>query len=209
MTPAREAEGQGKRSRPGRTGYNHPRPPMRFRPTSIPEVLIVEAEAYGDGRGFLMETYRQREFAEAGIGFTFVQDNHPHSRGGALRGLHYQVHHPQGKLIRVLAGEVFDVAVDLRRNSPTLGSWTEVCLSAQNRLQLWIPPGFAHGFYVTSQAADVVYKIAEYYGPEWERTIRWDDPDLGIRWPPRAEEPPLVSARDQARLSFAQAEKVK
>lgn len=116
--------------------------------------------------------------------------------------------HPQGKLIRVVAGEVFDVAVDVRQGSPTLGSWTGVTLSAEDRLQLWIPPGFAHGFYVTSPAADVVYKMTEYYHPEWERTIRWDDPDIGIRWPLEGGSPPLVSARDQTGLPFAQAEKV-
>ena len=181
---------------------------MEFIHTSLPPVLLVKSGAFSDERGYLMETYRQREFAKAGIPLPFVQDNHSHSRGGALRGLHYQVRHPQGKLIRVVDGEVFDVAVDVRHGSPTLGSWTGVTLSAENRLQLWIPPGFAHGFFVTSPAADVVYKMTEYYEAEWERTIRWDDPDIGIRWPLERGSPPLVSARDQAGLPFAQAEKV-
>ena len=181
---------------------------MEFIPTALPEVVLVKCEAFSDERGYLMETYRQREFAKAGIPLRFVQDNHSHSRGGALRGLHYQVRYPQGKLIRVVDGEVFDVAVDVRHGSPTLGSWTGVTLSAENRLQLWIPPGFAHGFYVTSPTADVAYKMTEYYQAEWERTIRWDDPDIGIRWPLEGGSPPLVSPRDQAGLPFAQAEKV-
>jgi len=181
---------------------------IEFIHTALPEVLLVKSEAYSDERGYLLETYRQREFAGAGIPLPFVQDNHSSSRGGSLRGLHYQVRFPQGKLIRVVAGEVFDVAVDVRQGSPTLGSWTGITLSAENRLQLWIPPGFAHGFYVTSPAADVVYKMTEYYRPEWERTIRWDDPDIGIGWPLEGGSPPLVSPRDQAGLPFAVAEKI-
>jgi len=169
---------------------------MRFTPTAIPDVVLIEPKVFDDQRGFFMETFRASYFAEAGIPTQFVQDNHSGSRRGALRGLHYQVRQAQGKLIRVVAGEVFDVAVDLRRSSPTFGKWEGVILSADNRLQIWIPPGFAHGFYVLSEWAEVVYKATDYYAPQWERTLLWNDPEVGIAWPMRTGDIPSVSPKD-------------
>lgn len=169
---------------------------MKFTPTAISDVLLIEPKVFEDQRGFFMETFRASYFAEAGIPPQFVQDNHSGSRRGALRGLHYQIRQAQGKLIRVVAGEVFDVAVDLRRSSPTFGKWEGAILSADNRLQIWIPPGFAHGFYVLSEWAEVVYKATDYYAPQWERTLLWNDPDVGIAWPMRTGDIPSVSAKD-------------
>jgi dTDP-4-dehydrorhamnose 3,5-epimerase len=169
---------------------------MQFTPTHLPEVILIEPQVFGDERGFFIETYQSRKFAEAGISAVFVQDNHSRSRRNTLRGLHYQIRQAQGKLLRVTAGEIYDVAVDIRRSSPTFGQWVHAILSAENKRQLWVPPGFAHGFYVLSEWADLLYKTTDYYAPEWERTIRWDDPDLGIEWPLTAGEPPILSAKD-------------
>ena len=156
---------------------------MRFIPGSLPGLVIVEPRIFGDERGFFMETYQARRYAEAGIDINFVQDNHSGSGQATLRGLHYQIRQPQGKLVRVVVGEIFDVAVDLRRSSSTFGKWEGFKLSAEKKQQLWIPPGFAHGFYVISPWAEVIYKASDYYAPEWERTLLWSDPDLGIDWP--------------------------
>lgn len=153
---------------------------MKFTPTAIPDVILIEPRVFGDSRGFFMETYQAKLFAQAGIQADFVQDNHSGSQRGILRGLHYQIQQPQDKLVRVIAGEVYDVVVDIRRSSPTFGKWFGIILSAENKLQLWIPKGFAHGFYVTSEWAEFSYKVTDYYAPEWERTLKWDDPDLAI-----------------------------
>ena len=174
---------------------------MKFTPTPIPGVLVVEPAVYGDQRGFFMETWHAEKFRAAGLDLDFVQDNHSGSGHNTIRGLHYQVDRPQGKLVRVVAGEIFDVAVDLRRSSPTFGKWIGAALSAANRLQVYVPPGFAHGFCVTSEHAEVVYKCTDLYFPEHEHTLRWDDPEIGIAWPLGAE-PPLVSPRDAAGRSF-------
>lgn len=174
---------------------------MKFTPTEIPDVIVVEPAVHGDQRGFFMEVWQAEKFREAGLDLTFVQDNHSRSARNTLRGLHYQLQRPQGKLVRVVAGEIFDVAVDLRRSAPTYGRWVGNTLSAANRLQLWIPEGFAHGFYVTSDGAEVVYKCTDLYFAEHERTLRWDDPAIGISWP-LGSEPPLLSAKDAAGLSF-------
>lgn len=153
-------------------------------PTRLPEVLILEPRVFGDERGFFFESFNARDFAQAtGLEVTFVQDNHSKSAYGVLRGLHYQIQHPQGKLVRVTQGAVFDVAVDLRRNSPTLGQWAGVHLSADNKRQLWIPPGFAHGFLVLSDTAEFLYKTTDYYHPTFERSLLWNDPTLAITWP--------------------------
>ena len=156
---------------------------MKFTPMRIPDLVLVEPRVFLEERGFFMETWQARAFAEAGLDLRFVQDNHSRSRQGVLRGLHYQVRQTQGKLVRVVQGEVYDVAVDLRRGSPTLGQWVGVTLSAENKRQLWVPPGFAHGFYVTSEDAEFVYKCTDFYAPEHERSLRWDDPALAIDWP--------------------------
>lgn len=178
---------------------------MNIIPTSIPDVLIVEPNVFGDVRGFFFESFNQRRFHElTGLDLQFVQDNHSRSARGVLRGLHYQIRQPQGKLVRVIAGEVFDVCVDLRRSSPTFGKAVGVTLSDQNKRQLWIPPGFAHGFLVTSESADVVYKTTDYYAPEHERSLQWNDPVLGIDWPLSGE--PTLSAKDRIGLPLAQAE---
>lgn len=178
---------------------------MRFLPTEIPEVLLIEPQVFGDSRGFFMETWHAQKFAAAGLDLNFVQDNHSKSVQGTLRGLHYQIEKPQGKLVRVISGEVFDVAVDLRKSSPTFGRWIGDILSAENKKMLWVPPGFGHGFYVLSPEAEFVYKCTEFYAPEHERYIRWDDPELGIVWPLLAQAP-LLSAKDLAGISLAEAE---
>jgi dTDP-4-dehydrorhamnose 3,5-epimerase len=156
---------------------------MRFTPGSLPGLIVVEPKVFGDERGFFMETFQACRFAEAGIDLDFVQDNHSGSMKGTLRGIHYQIRQAQGKLVRVVVGEIFDVAVDLRQSSPSFGRWEGFSLSAEKKQQLWIPPGFAHGFYVVSPWAEVIYKATNYYAPEWERTLLWNDPDLGIDWP--------------------------
>jgi dTDP-4-dehydrorhamnose 3,5-epimerase len=161
---------------------------------------------FGDDRGFFMETWHSEKFAAGGIAADFVQDNHSRSSQGILRGLHYQVTKPQGKLVRVLGGEVFDVAVDLRKNSVTFGQWVGMYLSSEDKKMLWIPPGFAHGFYVTSQQADFFYKCTDFYAPEYERAIRWNDPDLAINWPLIDGKPPSLSAKDEEAVLFKDAE---
>lgn len=179
---------------------------MKFIRTEIPEVIVVEPRVFGDHRGFFMETWNRRPFAEAGIDVDFVQDNHSCSVQGTLRGMHYQVHRPQGKLVRVTAGEVFDVVVDLRRNSDNFGRWVGRHISARNRLMLWVPPGFAHGFYVVSEAAEFLYKCTDYYAPELERVLAWDDAQIGIKWPLISGKPPLLLERDALGLPLARAE---
>ncbi|BAY34806.1 dTDP-4-dehydrorhamnose 3,5-epimerase [Nostoc carneum NIES-2107] len=169
---------------------------MNIIQTEIPDVLLIEPRVFGDERGFFYESYNERAFLEkAEITANFVQDNHSLSAKNVLRGLHYQIKQPQGKLVRVVVGEVFDVAVDLRASSKYFGQWVGYRLSAKNKQQLWIPPGFAHGFLVLSESAEFLYKTTDYYAPEYERTIFWDDPDLAIAWPLEAE--PIVSAKDQ------------
>lgn len=179
---------------------------MKVTPTRLPEVLIIEPTVHGDARGFFAETFHQQRFAAAaGPGFDFVQDNHSRSARGVLRGLHFQRHpHAQGKLVRAVSGTVFDVAVDVRRSSPRFGQWVGVELSAENHRQLWIPPGFAHGFVVLSDNADFLYKTTNYYAPQAEGAVRWDDPAIGIEWPLGAITPQL-SAKDQAAPALAQA----
>jgi dTDP-4-dehydrorhamnose 3,5-epimerase len=175
-------------------------------PTEIPDVVILEPHVFYDARGFFMETYHARRLAELGITGQFVQDNHSQSQRGTLRGLHYQIRQSQGKLVRVVYGEIFDVAVDMRRRSATLGQWTGAILSAENKRQLWIPPGFAHGFYTLSETADLIYKVTDYYAPEWERTLIWSDPQVNIAWPLIDGEPPVLSAKDARGQPFSQAE---
>jgi len=177
---------------------------MNFTPSELPDVLIIQPRVFEDERGFFLESYQKQRFTAAGILFDFVQDNHSLSRRGVLRGLHYQIQQAQGKLVRVIAGEIFDVAVDIRRNSPTFGKWMALNLSAENKTMLWIPPGFAHGFYVLSEQAEVLYKATDYYAPQSERTLLWNDPTINIRWPNGPQ--PLVSPKDAAGVSLAQAE---
>lgn len=172
---------------------------MKVTPTALPDVLLVEPKVFGDGRGYFFESYSARRYAEAGITPTFVQDNVSRSRRGVLRGLHYQHPYGQGKLVGVLEGEVFDVAVDVRRGSPTFGRWVGACLSSENKWQLYLPPGFAHGFLVTSDEALFAYKCTDYYHPETERSIRWDDPRIGIEWPIQG---PVVSAKDDVAVTL-------
>lgn len=179
--------------------------PYQVTPTALPEMLILEPKVFGDERGFFFESYNQRDFAQAtGLQVAFVQDNHSRSAKNVLRGLHYQVQQPQGKLVRVVQGEVFDVAVDLRKKSKTFGQWVGEILSAENKRQLWIPAGFAHGFVVLSDTAEFLYKTTDYYAPAHERCIRWDDPAIGIRWPIAA--PPILAAKDAAGKLLAEAE---
>lgn len=178
----------------------------QFIPTEIPDVILIEPNVFHDERGFFMETYRQDRFAQAGILADFVQDNHSSSIRWTLRGLHYQIVRPQGKLVRVVSGEIFDVAVDLRKSSAYFGKWVGVSLSADNKKQLWIPPGFAHGFLVISDHADVIYKTTDYYHPAGERTIRWNDPQLAIKWPFKTDSHPIISEKDAAGSFLAEAE---
>lgn len=169
---------------------------MNVTPTALPDVLLIEPKVFGDDRGFFFESFNARAFAEAtGVTLPFVQDNHSRSARGVLRGLHYQIQQAQGKLVRVTAGEVYDVAVDLRRSSPTFGHWVAVTLSAENKRQLWIPPGYGHGFVVTSESAEFLYKTTDYYAPAQERCVLWSDPQLAIPWPLQGA--PLVSGKDQ------------
>lgn len=179
---------------------------MNFFPTEIPDVILIEPDVFGDNRGFFMETWHAEKFARAGIEANFVQSNHSKSAQGILRGLHYQIEHSQGKLVRAISGEVFDVAVDLRRSSTTFGQWVGRTLSAENKQMLWVPPGFAHGFYVLSESAEFVYQCTDFYAPQHERCIRWDDPDLAIEWPLITGQPPVLSEKDQQGASFKQAE---
>ena len=178
---------------------------MKVIATAIPEVLIIEPKVFGDARGFFYESFNQQAFNEAtGTDHKFVQDNHSRSSRGVLRGLHYQIQQPQGKLVRAARGAVFDVAVDVRKASPTFGKWVGVELSEDNHRQLWVPPGFAHGFVVLSESADFLYKTTDYYAPAYERSIVWNDPAIGIEWPLSAE--PSLSAKDQQGVALAQAE---
>ena len=178
---------------------------MKATPTTLPGVLAIEPRVFGDDRGYFYESWNQKRFDEiAGRAVRFVQDNHSLSARGVLRGLHYQVRQPQGKLVRVVAGEVFDVAVDLRRSSPHFGQWTGVKLSAQNRHMMWVPEGFAHGFVVLSESAEVLYKATDFYAPEHERTLLWNDPALGIAWP--VEGAPLLKPKDAAGERLGDAE---
>ena len=179
---------------------------MKFTPTTIPDVLLIEPQVFQDERGFFLESFQAEKFKAAGIPNTFVQDNHSASRRDVLRGLHYQVRQAQAKLIRAVVGEIFDVAVDLRHTSPTFGRWTGAILSAQNKHLLWIPPGFAHGFLVLSDWAEVLYKASDYYAPQWERTLRWDDPTVGIQWPLAEDRHPILSAKDSAGKLLPEAE---
>lgn len=178
---------------------------MKIIPTTIPDVLILEPKLFGDDRGFFFESFNERRWRElTGSELHFVQHNHSRSAGGVLRGLHYQIRQPQGKLVRVVVGEVFDVAVDIRQSSATFGQWFGALLSAENKRQMWVPPGFAHGFCVTSDVAEFLYLTTEYYAPEHERCIAWNDPDLAITWPLTAE--PNVSAKDGNGLPFKEAD---
>ena len=179
---------------------------MKFEKTRLPEVVRVIPTVHSDARGFFMETWQADRFREAGIDAAFVQDNFSRSSRGTLRGLHYQVQKTQGKLVRVVSGEVFDVAVDLRRPSPTFGQWVGEILSGENRHQLWVPPGFAHGFLVLSDTAEFEYKCTDFYAPEFERAVRWDDPDIGIEWPLPGGEMPTLSAKDAAATLLKDAE---
>ncbi len=178
---------------------------MKIISTAIPDVLMIEPTVFQDERGFFLESYQKKQFQEAGINVDFVQDNHSKSYQGTLRGLHYQIRQTQGKLVRVTAGEIFDVAVDIRKNSPTFGQWVGDYLSAENRRMLWVPAGFAHGFYVTSMDAEVLYKASDYYAPEWERSIMWNDPMIGIQWPIQ-DELPVLSAKDGMGKLLSEAE---
>ncbi|AYM78617.1 dTDP-4-dehydrorhamnose 3,5-epimerase [Janthinobacterium sp. HH103] len=178
---------------------------MQIQTTAIPDILILEPTVFGDDRGFFYESFNQKRFAElTGVTRSFVQDNHSKSAKGVLRGLHYQIQQPQGKLVRVTAGAVFDVTVDLRKNSPSFGRWVGVVLSAANKRQLWIPEGFAHGFLVTSDNAEFLYKTTDYWAPEFERSILWNDPAIGIDWPLDGE--PLLSGKDKAATLLAHAD---
>ncbi|WP_407646600.1 dTDP-4-dehydrorhamnose 3,5-epimerase [Caenimonas koreensis] len=181
---------------------------LKATPTRLPEVLVIEPRVFGDERGFFFESYNRAAFRQAtGIDVDFVQDNHSRSAKGVLRGLHYQLHQPQGKLVRVTSGRVFDVAVDLRKSSPNLGRWAGVELSADNKRQLWVPAGFAHGFLVLSEHADFLYKTTDYYAPAHERAVAWNDPQLAIEWPlAELTQAPAVSAKDAAAAPWAAAE---
>ena len=179
---------------------------MKIQSTDIPGVFLIIPKVFRDERGFFKETYNIGIFEAAGIATNFVQNNHSGSRQGVLRGLHYQIRHPQGKLVRVVTGEVFDVAVDLRQSSDTFAQWYGAALSAENHYQLWIPPGFGHGFLVLSEWADVVYSVTEPYAPEWDRTLRWNDPAIGIEWPLQGNDLPLLSPKDAQAPFLQQAE---
>jgi len=177
---------------------------MQVNRTAIPEVLVIEPKVFGDERGYFYESYNERELEKQGLRAHFVQDNQSRSARNVLRGLHYQVRQAQGKLVRVTAGEIYDVAVDLHRSSPTFGKWTAVVLSAENRRMCWVPPGYAHGFLVTSDYAEVQYKTTDYWAPQHERCIIWNDRDLGVPWPLKGE--PVLSQKDRAGLSLKEAE---
>ncbi|GBF56043.1 dTDP-4-dehydrorhamnose 3,5-epimerase [Microcystis sp. 0824] len=178
---------------------------MKVIPTEIPDVLIIEPQVYGDDRGFFLESFNQKDFREkTGVNTTFVQDNHSMSLKNVLRGLHYQIPNPQGKLVRVVNGSVFDVAVDARQSSPTFGQWVGCVLSAENKRIFWVPEGFAHGFLVLSERAEFLYKTTNYYYPQYEKTILWNDADLGIDWP--LDTPPILSPKDQAGQPFKSVE---
>jgi dTDP-4-dehydrorhamnose 3,5-epimerase len=179
---------------------------MKVFNTSIPDVKIIETQVFGDERGFFMETFRASIMDELSGGKPFVQDNHSKSAQGILRGLHYQMQQTQGKLVRVVQGAVFDVAVDMRKDSVTFGQWVGEVLSAENKKQLWVPEGFAHGFYVMTESAEFVYKCTDYYAPEFDRSLKWDDPEVGIEWPLVDGIQPSVSEKDESGKSFSEAD---
>jgi len=179
---------------------------MKFTQTKIPDVIIIEPQVFEDHRGFFMETWEARKFAKAGITAGFVQDNYSKSVQGTLRGLHYQIKHPQGKLVQIISGEIFDVAVDIRKSSPAFGKWIGIILSSENKRQIWIPPGFAHGFYALSETAEFIYKCTDFYAPEYERTILWNDEVLSIEWPLQSDIPLILSEKDTLATPFKNAE---
>jgi dTDP-4-dehydrorhamnose 3,5-epimerase len=179
---------------------------MKFRSTELSDVIKINPRIFSDSRGEFLETYRQEEFFQQGIDVNFVQDNHAGSHQGVLRGLHYQIEQTQGKLVRVVAGQIYDVAVDLRKGSMTFGQYIGITLDDRDKCMLWIPPGFAHGYYVLSDWAEVSYKVTDYYAPEWERTIRWNDPELGIKWPLLDDSHPILSESDRQAIPLSEAE---
>ena len=179
---------------------------MQFSSTKLPGVVLVEPKVFEDDRGFFFESYHQQRFSEQGLALEFCQDNHSRSKKGALRGIHYQIRQAQGKLVRVVIGEIYDVAVDLRKSSPTFGQWMSLYLSAENKKQLYVPPGFGHGFYVVSEWAEVLYKTTDHYAPQWELTLLWNDPDVNVDWPVAPGEEPILSPKDAAGIPLGQAE---
>ena len=179
---------------------------MEFVPTRLPEVVLIKPRVFGDERGFFLETWQEQRFAAGGIDAHFVQDNHSHSRRNALRGLHFQILQPQGKLVRVSSGAVFDVVVDMRRSSTRFGHWFGVELNSKNQYMLWVPPGFAHGYFTLSDSADVLYKCTDYYAPQHERAVRWSDPRLGVEWPLPLDKEPILSPKDAVAPLLADAE---
>ena len=179
---------------------------MEFEPTAIPEVVLIRPKVFGDPRGYFFESWEERKFAAAGLDVKFVQDNHSRSARNILRGLHYQIQQPQGKLVRVVTGAVFDVVVDIRRSSPTFGQWVGATLTEENHHMLWVPPGFAHGFVVLSESADFLYRCTDFWAPPHERAIAWNDPDLNIAWPLPEGSQPILSAKDAVAKSFRDAE---
>jgi dTDP-4-dehydrorhamnose 3,5-epimerase len=179
---------------------------MQFEPTEIPDVVLIRPKVFGDARGFFFESWEERKFAAAGLGMRFVQDNHSRSVRHTLRGLHYQIRQPQGKLVRVVRGAVYDVAVDIRRSSPTFGRAFGVTLSEENQQMLWVPPGFAHGFLVLSESADFLYRVTDFWEPAHERAIIWNDPDLNVAWPLQPGVHPVLSSKDAAAVRFRDAE---
>ena len=179
---------------------------MEFEPTEIPDVVLIRPKVFGDPRGYFFESWEERKFAAAGLDVKFVQDNHSRSARNILRGLHYQIQQPQGKLVRVVTGSVFDVAVDIRRSSPTFGRWVGATLTEENHHMLWVPPGFAHGFVVLSESADFLYRVTDFWAPPHERAIQWNDPDLNIAWPLPEGVQPLLSAKDAVAKRFRDAE---
>jgi dTDP-4-dehydrorhamnose 3,5-epimerase len=179
---------------------------MQITPLAIPDVILIEPKVFQDDRGFFLETFQAEKYRSVGITIPLVQDNHSGSREGVLRGLHYQIRKPQGKLVSAIVGEVFDVAVDLRRSSPTFGRWVGATLSSQNHRQLWVPPGFAHGFYVLSEWAEITYKVTDFYDPQGERTLIWNDPQVGIDWPLPDGQKPILSPKDAQGKPLSEAE---
>jgi dTDP-4-dehydrorhamnose 3,5-epimerase len=179
---------------------------MQFEPTEIPDVVLIRPKVFGDPRGYFFESWEERKFAAAGLDVKFVQDNHSRSGRNILRGLHYQIQQPQGKLVRVVTGSVFDVAVDIRRSSPTFGRWVGATLTEENHHMLWVPPGFAHGFVVLSESADFLYRVTDFWAPAHERAIQWNDPDLDVAWPLPEGVQPLLSAKDAVAKRFRDAE---
>ncbi len=179
---------------------------MQFSSTNLPGVILVEPKVFEDERGFFFESYHEQRFTENGLSLQFRQDNHSRSKKGTLRGLHYQIQQAQGKLVRVVIGKIYDVAVDIRRSSPTFGQWMGIYLSSENKKQLYVPPGFAHGFYVVSDWAEVLYKTTDYYAPQWERTLLWNDPQVNVDWPISAGEEPILSTKDAMGTPLVQAE---